>query len=316
MTTRETVLAVDAGQTGMKVRYRDADGRVWEETHAGIRTDGALLPQIAEVARAVTRRSPAPGPLTLAAGVSGLTSREADADQLLAMLHDLPVHRVALAHDSTTSYLGALGDARGAVVAAGTGVVTLAVGPDRLARVDGWGNLLGDAGSGYWIGREALDAVMRDFDGRGPATPLRALAEERWPLLTEAYIDLQTAPDRVRTIASFAAPVAALAAAGDPVALRITDRAAAELAHSVATALHRVMPEGGALAPVCTIGGVFHSQPLTERFAAHLAASGVPAQIVPAQGSGLDGVVALAALASAHPLSSAISSAASIVGAA
>ncbi len=42
----------------------------------------------------------------------------------------------------------------------------------RVARVDGWGNIMGDAGSGYWIGREALDAVMRAYDGRGPQTAL------------------------------------------------------------------------------------------------------------------------------------------------
>ena len=29
--------------------------------------------------------------------------------------------------------------------------------------------MIGDEGSGYWIGREALAAVMRASDGRGPA---------------------------------------------------------------------------------------------------------------------------------------------------
>ena len=32
--------------------------------------------------------------------------------------------------------------------------------------------MIGDEGSGYWIGREALAAVMRAADGRGPATAL------------------------------------------------------------------------------------------------------------------------------------------------
>ena len=71
---------------------------------------------------------------------------------------------------------------------------------------------MGDAGSGYWIGREALDAVMRAHDGRGEPTALTAVVRERWPDLESAYIDLQAAEDRVRVVASFANAVSDLAA--------------------------------------------------------------------------------------------------------
>src|SRR6185295_19261309 len=42
----------------------------------------------------------------------------------------------------------------------------------EAARAGGWGHMIGDEGSGYWIGREALAAVMRAADGRGPLTGL------------------------------------------------------------------------------------------------------------------------------------------------
>ena len=42
--------------------------------------------------------------------------------------------------------------------------------PRRAA--GGWGYLLGDEGGGFWIGRAALDGVVRQFDGRGPSTLL------------------------------------------------------------------------------------------------------------------------------------------------
>ena len=38
----------------------------------------------------------------------------------------------------------------------------------RRARAGGWGYVLGDEGSGYWIGRAALRAVLREADRRGP----------------------------------------------------------------------------------------------------------------------------------------------------
>lgn len=300
------VVAIDAGQTGMKVRVRTAAG-VQDAVLPGIRTHDPLLPQLAAAARA-TLASLTPEPLVLAAGVSGLTSREADASALLALLHDTPVRAVHLAHDSTTSFLGAMGDARGAVVAAGTGVVTLAVGRGRVARVDGWGHLMGDAGSGFWIGREALDAVMRDFDGRGPSTALRGVAEARWPDLTQAYIALQSSEERVSIVASFAAPVAELAESGDAVAQDILARGGHELAHSVETALRRVRVGDEELA-VCAIGGVFRAPRLRTAFETHLVAAEVSARFAAPRGEGIDGVIALADLAPQHPLAHDVSTA-------
>ncbi|WP_019181871.1 N-acetylglucosamine kinase [Microbacterium yannicii] len=290
------VLAIDAGQTGTKVRV---DGR--DALFPGIRTHEPLLPQLAGVARAALDDTGAEVSI-VTAGVSGLTTREADAAALLARIADPAVVEVVLAHDSTTSFLGALGDGRGSVVAAGTGVVTLAVGRDRVARVDGWGNLVGDAGSGYWIGREALDAVMRSFDGRGPATALTEVARERWPDLTQAYIHLQSDDDRVRVIASFAEHVARLATEGDAVSQNITVRAGGELAHSVETSLRRVRVADDEAFGVCAIGGVFRSVQLRQAFASHIDASELDVVLVAPLGHGIDGAVALAGLAPRHPL--------------
>jgi glucosamine kinase len=297
-----TVLAIDAGQTGIKVRLRGHD-----MVFPGIRTHEPLLPQLTAVAHAAIERTGAEVSV-VSAGVSGLTSQEADAAEFLARIGDPTVREVILAHDSTTSFLGALGDTRGAVVAAGTGVVTLAVGAERVARVDGWGYLMGDAGSGYWIGREALDAVMREFDGRGPATRLRAVAEERWPDLGQAYIHLQSADDRVSVVASFAEQVARLASDGDAVSQHITVRAGGELAHSVETALRRVRSDDpDEHFAACAIGGVFRSPQLHEAFASHIRASELDVTLVEPRGLGIDGAVALAGLEAGHPLAHAVS---------
>lgn len=295
------ILAIDAGQTGIKVRVGGHD-----IVFPGIRTDEPLLAQLVAVAHGAVERTGVTASV-IAAGVSGLTTREADAAALLARIDDAGVREVLLAHDSTTSFLGALADGRGAVVAAGGGVVTLAVGRDSVARVDGWGYLMGDAGSGYWIGREALDAVMREYDGRGPATRLTDVARERWPDLAQAYISLQSAEDRVSIVASFAEPVARLASDGDAVSQRITVRAGGELAHSVETALRRVRSDESERFSVCAIGGVFQSVQLHEAFTSHLSASELDVALVEPLGHGIDGAVALAGLAPEHPLAAAVS---------
>ncbi len=297
MSTRR-VLAIDAGQSGIKVRAAAASGG--DLLFPGIRTGEPLLPQLASVVAETIARTGAPADVVVA-GISGLTDTNADADAMLALTAAHGVRRVVLAHDSTTSFLGALGDRRGAVVAAGTGVVTLAVGAETTARVDGWGWIMGDAGSGYWIGREALDAVMRAYDGRGPTTELTAAVSDRWPDLSQAYMSLQADPDRVRIVASFAAVVARAAVAGDAVAQDISVRAAHELAQSVRAAIAQVRTDEETF-PVCAIGGVFGSAPLLEAFTADLHTGDASVRLVAPVGVGIDGVMALADLDAAHPL--------------
>src|SRR5260370_914390 len=66
-------------------------------------------------------------------------------------------------------------DAPGIVIVSGTGSIAYGRNANgEAARAGGWGHMIGDEGSGYWIGREALTAVMRAADGRGPATGLSA----------------------------------------------------------------------------------------------------------------------------------------------
>lgn len=307
-------VAIDAGQTAMKVRLQRADAATREVALDGIRTHEPLLPQLAEATRAVLRDTAQPLGL-LSAGVSGLTDRDADAESLRVLLADVAPGQVMLTHDSVTSFLGTLGDECGVVVAAGTGVVTLGVGRRAVARVDGWGNIMGDAGSGYWIGREGLDAAMRAYDGRGEPTVLTDAVRERWPRIEDAYIDLQSHPDRIRVVAGFAETVSGFAST-DAVSARICVAAARELAHSAATALARVAdpeetPDAAPL--VGAIGGVFRSTLIRARFEELLRGTVPRVRFEPPHGSALDGAAALAGLGPRHPLRALVSVAGSAV---
>ncbi|MHA6522803.1 N-acetylglucosamine kinase [Tessaracoccus sp. G1721] len=297
-----TLLAIDAGQSGSKVRVLVEGEPAWDATLDGVRTNAALLPQLAALVREARRLSGFDA-RTVALGVSGWTGSGPAARDLLEQLAGDGVRRVLLAHDSVTSFLGALGDRRGAVVAAGTGAVTIAVGAAGMARIDGWGYSMGDAGSAYWIGSEALHAVMRAHDGRGPATALTDLVSRRWPDLEAAYVSLQADPGRVRLVASFAEPTARLAGI-DAVAHGICRRAARELAHSAVTGLLRVGEPGtdGSGLAVAGMGGVFRSDLISERFRHHVLEELPGAAVVAPSGAGVDGAALLAGLEAGHPL--------------
>lgn len=291
-------LAADAGQSSTRYRYVDADGTV-EAKGPGVVTDGPLLPQIVASTRAVLDAHPDWAPEVYAIGSSG--NEDGDAAVLLEGLADTGIARVMLCHDSVTSYLGALGAETGCVIAAGTGTICFAVGRSSTARVDGWGHLMGDAGSAYWIGRTALEAALRGFDGRRQMTALTQAMSEEFPNLETAYLELQSDPRRVQRVASFAAKVDALAAS-DRVAGNILDKAAAHLSEAVQAAIRRVDLQGATPPRVAAIGGVFDSHRVVNRFTDYLCLQWPSFALTEPLGSGLDGAEALVGLADDHPL--------------
>lgn len=305
----ESILALDAGQTGIRTALHHQPGSTLAEgersrqvevrEYDGVMTDRPVLPQLAEVARRSLEGVDAQA-VVLAIGSSGLTD-DMRAEDLLALLDGTPVREVRLAHDSITSYLGALGDTPGVVVAAGTGVVTLAVGASSVARVDGWGYLLGDAGSGFWIGRAGLDAVMRAHDGRGPATALTEPATREFDDLEGAYMVLQADEHKVSRIAAWARTVAELAD-DDQVCREVCERAGVELGTSAVAGLRRVGEDTRPDPVVSTVGKVFGSTHVRGAFEQHLRQAFPGVRLQAAQGTGLDGAARLGILDDTSPL--------------
>lgn len=281
-----TVLCLDAGQTITRTQFRRNGTVIGESEHAGVLTDRPLLPQLATAVRSGLHAADSTVDVA-AIGVSGLVDN-ADASELLDMLAGTGIREVLLAHDSTTSYLGAIGDELGAVVAAGTGSVTLAVGATRTARVDGWGYLIGDAGSGFWIGRAALDRAMQAHDGRGAPTALTAVVRRDFDDLEEAYLELQADELKVSRIAGYAQTVAELAGT-DMVCRRISEEAADLLAHAVFAGLRRVGQAEREDPMVGAVGNAFRNTVLRDRFEQVLRDQLPKLRFVEGRGNGLDG---------------------------
>lgn len=84
--------------------------------------------------------------------------------------------RALIVNDAVIALAGGTLADIGMLVISGTGSIFFARGLDgKTRRVGGWGPLLADEGSGYHLGREALRAVMRAYDGYEPPTLLSEL---------------------------------------------------------------------------------------------------------------------------------------------
>src|SRR6266566_417922 len=77
----------------------------------------------------------------------------------------------------------------GVVVIAGTGSVAFGRNDaGEEARAGGWGPIIGDEGSGYFIARTGLSAILRAYDGRGKPTLMTEL------LRSEAQLEPRDLP--------------------------------------------------------------------------------------------------------------------------
>ena len=151
----------------------------------------------------------------------------------------------------------------GIVVLAGTG--SIAYGVDRTgatARSGGYGFLLADEGSGYWLGHQALRAAVRASDGRGPETLLRPIVFQSLEVASVAELVPRVYEKGLpkHRIAALAGLVQQAGDQGDPVALALLSQAAQELALA-AQAVARHLSFGEDAVPVVLAGGVFKACP-------------------------------------------------------
>ena len=175
-----------------------------------------------------------------------------------------------------------------------------------VACVDGWGHLLGDAGSGFWIGRRGLDAALRAHDGRSGGSPMLAGLVERdvGPLDRLPELAARAGAGPVAAIASFSVQVAEAATAGDDVARYIWLEAATALADSAVACARRLYPDRPAPVAVSWVGGLWGAPDalLLEPFLARIRSTFPAADLMPPAADALTGAARLAAPAARGPL--------------
>ncbi|MEU4079430.1 ATPase [Streptomyces venezuelae] len=295
------VVGVDSGGSGLRIALADAASGAVLGTRASrepVRTGPGgisarhFLDQVLPAVRALTEPHGDRPVVAVAVGAAGMATLgdELRAELPGAFASAWGVRRLALAADAVTAYAGALGQRPGAVVAGGTGMIALGTDLTAWRRADGWGHLLGDCGSGAWIGRAGLEAAMRAHDGRrGGSAALLARAEKLFGPVAGLPGALYPRTDRPAVLASFA-PEVARCAAEDPVAADVLARAA----RHIAEAAEAVCPAGPG-ARVALTGGLFKmGDPLLVPLRAALAELLPEARTVAPEGDPLAGAVALA----------------------
>lgn len=207
------------------------------------------------------------------AGAGGIDTDD-DAAALTALIAPhVPVARVTVVHDSRL-LLAAGGASTGVAVIGGTGSAAWGRnGHGDQARSGGWGYLLGDEGSGYWLGREAVRHSLRrmnqGLDTDSLTTALLASCGVDHPnRLIALFHDASTGR---RYWAERARLVVQAADAGHPESRELLGQAGRDLAQLAEQPLRQLGLDG----PVILGGGLgMHVPRLQESFRSALAAAG------------------------------------------
>ncbi|KAL8171739.1 LOW QUALITY PROTEIN: hypothetical protein V2J09_023543 [Rumex salicifolius] len=169
-------------------------------------------------------------------------------------------------HNDAVAALGSgtMGKLHGCVLISGTGSISYGFTEDgREVRAGGGGPILGDWGSGYGISAQALTAVLRAYDGRGPSTMLTSRILEKLRVTSPDEIIGWTYEDPSwARIAALVPVVVSCAEADDEIAITILVEAVKDLAVCVKTVIRRLQlcgEDGAASFPIVLVGGVLEA---------------------------------------------------------
>lgn len=196
-------------------------------------------------------------PKVLCVGVAG-AGREPEREALWQALVGRELAEETVVHpDFSIALDDAFGEGPGILLISGTGSAAFGRGPSGgIARCGGWGPVMGDEGSGAWIGRRALSVVTASADGREPETALVGA------VLTAAQVNeppelvawaAQATPAQLATLAPV---VSSVADAGDLRANAILSLAVEELVLHVRALARQLFGDERAAAPVAFTGGM------------------------------------------------------------
>ena len=292
------VLGIDAGGTKTVCQLARDDGRIVGEargTGANLQAAGELA--VEKTLHALMDEVMAPHADArlgaICVGMAGV-DRPGDAEVVRGIMRRIGQSaRVLIVNDALVALEAGAPGSPGVVIIAGTGSISYGRNAQgQAARAGGWGYVLGDEGSGYWIGRHALRAVVREADRRGPRTSLteRTLKHFGVSRPQDLIHEIYYGGMRPGAIAALASEVHAAFAEGDVVSAGILEVGVRELVSSATSVVARLHLEHEPFTFVLS-GGIFRAVPwmreqLGERLPRVARAADIkPLDVEPAEGA-------------------------------
>jgi glucosamine kinase len=181
---------------------------------------------------------------------------------LAELVPEIPPAKIEVVGDTVIALESAFGAGPGVIAIAGTG--SIVYGRDaagHTARAGGWGFAISDEGSGHWIGRRAISAILSAHD-EGLDTALTAMVLQAWTLATIDELVQQANSTPPPEFPRLFPVVLRAADQGDSIARDLLADAGAKLAALAVIVIRRLAPHAPAgMLPVAMTGSVFRQSP-------------------------------------------------------
>src|SRR5271170_4762879 len=171
-TVDDCFLGIEGGGTRTVALMANARGAILSRLESGplnlkLSSDADVLRRLREIKRGLASR-----PTCLAVCLAGCRTT-ADQTRVRALAQRVWPGVPAFVGSDLDSALAAAFGPRGSgiVMISGTGSCVYGRNGSQVARAGGWGHLLGDHGSGYWIAVAGLRAAIREYDRHGRVSP-------------------------------------------------------------------------------------------------------------------------------------------------
>lgn len=219
--------------------------------------------------------------------------RSAQLLKTLARGQYITFNDLVVTSDAEIALQGAFEGEDGIITIVGTGSIGLAKDKDLLHRCGGWGIELDDEGSGAWIGREGLTAVVRALDGRGKYTKMVEVIDDIYPTITikEPRTIVKAYAERAFEYQMLTPHVMRCAEEGDEVCLDIIQRSARHLAELPEALIKNYSAKKKI--KVALMGGIIDANTLLAKLLRTEIAKNKKLEIIEPKGTALDGAISI-----------------------
>ncbi|EJR62163.1 hypothetical protein IIO_02599 [Bacillus cereus VD115] len=188
------------------------------------------------------------------AGISG-----ANTNELTIRLKKKYGTQIEVFNDAMIAHAAALKGKEGILTIGGTGAICLGKKGTVYEYSGGWGHILGDEGSGYWIALQALKKMALQFDQGVSLCPLSLNIQRQFQLLTPSHIKSLVYTSSKDKVAAIAPLVIQEARNGNDGAHEIMMQAGKELARITVDVYNKMQCKS--LTPIAVSGSILRLVP-------------------------------------------------------
>ena len=298
MSPKKFYIGIDSGGTKLELMFADTDLKIISEhTFKGFHYSLNGLDKTSEKLSEYINEALKKKKLSLknCEGICfGIAGAREDADRRRLknkFISRLKFKNIIVTTDAMNAVYGALNGEDGMILISGTGSVLYGKHNNKFHRVGGWGRILGDQGSGYWLGHSALRMITPEYDFPNAKKSYLLKAIEKDHGITKENIVDYTFNGKVE-IQRIAETVIKCAEKKDKNSLLLTDIAADGLFYHVETYLK--VSKVKAKIDLALIGSIVENKnPVSQKFISRVKKEFKNVIIIPKNNSSTYGAILL-----------------------